>query len=323
MAKQLTEFHPNIPRVILVASVLNDTTRSLLASFYDEMLDIEELIESTNLLNLKLFGRLDLKYAMSKIYIFNLTQFDKLIYLDADMLPLRPLPAKILELQVKEYQLAASPDASWPDIFNSGFMILKPSESKFVQLTQNLDESFDGADQGLLNQFFTDWVRLPFIYNVTLSYGAQVYEYLPLLNHFKADIYSVHFIGPRKPWMDRDVSLDSTGFYSKWWELFNISFTDLAGEIFNTSTSTASRIAKKSDVNPFQGGPEAENLQESKLINKWDSGEEEIIPEQISDYPPPIFPWEERRIEPTRVFGPDSEYLDNPILKLSSLDLDK
>jgi glycogenin glucosyltransferase len=81
--------------------------------------------------------------------------------------------------------LAASPDIGWPDAFNSGLLVLTPSLSTFSDIRDFAISrgSWDGADQGLLNDYFGGdeasgeigrgggWQRLPFRYNVTPNAG--------------------------------------------------------------------------------------------------------------------------------------------------------
>lgn len=101
-------------------------------------------------------------------------------------------------------EFSAAPDVGWPDCFNSGVFVFKPSVETFGKLIQFSDTvgSFDGkclrkkvwtsndsvshqilgGDQGLLNQFFSSWStsdaskRLPFVYNTASS---ATYSYLP------------------------------------------------------------------------------------------------------------------------------------------------
>ena len=71
------------------------------------------------------------------------------------------------------------PDVGWPDIFNSGVMVFSPGEDKFKELMDLLKEkgSWDGADQGLLNEWRgTNWNRLSFTYNTT---PTAAYTYVP------------------------------------------------------------------------------------------------------------------------------------------------
>lgn len=119
-------------------------------------------------------GRTDLNLALTKLHVFRLgSMFSKIIYLDADTLPIKPL-SHLFE-STMPHTLSACPDIGWPDCFNSGVMVIEPREADFEGLqkvlqTENGQGSFDGADQGLLNQYFSEdgpgepWNRLPFTY---------------------------------------------------------------------------------------------------------------------------------------------------------------
>jgi lipopolysaccharide biosynthesis glycosyltransferase len=54
-----------------------------------------------------------------------------------------------------------------------------------------------GGDQGLLNDFFSNWNRLSFVFNVA---PAASYNYLPAYQRFKDSIRIVHYLGSDKPW---------------------------------------------------------------------------------------------------------------------------
>lgn len=124
-------------------------------------------------------GRPDLNLALTKLHLFRLSPlFHTLIYLDADVLPLRPLDH--LFESTAPHVLSACSDTGWPDCFNSGVMVIRPRESDFEGMRGLITEattvegglggngSFDGADQGLLNEWFSeeggggDWNRLSF-----------------------------------------------------------------------------------------------------------------------------------------------------------------
>ena len=102
---------------------------------------------------------------MTKLHVFRLTQFEKVLYLDADTLVLRPL-SHLFRLP---YRFAAAPDVGWPDAFNSGVFVAEPSTETFDGLREMMRQrgTWDGGDQGLLNDYFHDWHRLSFTYNVT------------------------------------------------------------------------------------------------------------------------------------------------------------
>jgi len=122
-------------------------------------------------------------------------------FLDADVVVLRDID----DLFERE-ELSAAPDAGWPDCFNSGVFVYRPSKetfNKLVQFASQQHSSFDGGDQGLLNAFFSNWNsadisrHLPFTYNVTAN---TFYSYVPAVTKFRNDIRVIHFAGALKPW---------------------------------------------------------------------------------------------------------------------------
>src|SRR5258708_15860536 len=96
-------------------------------------------------------GRPDLTTVLTKLHIFRLTQFQKIIFLDADVLPIRPLS----HLFNIPHEFSAAPDVGWPDIFNSGVLVVSPGNDKFNELYELIKTkpSWDGGDQGLLNEW--------------------------------------------------------------------------------------------------------------------------------------------------------------------------
>jgi len=179
--------------------------------------------------HLKVLERPELGVTFTKFHCWTLKQYKKCVFLDADCLVLQSVD----DLFERE-ELSAAPDAGWPDIFNSGVFVYRPSEDTFEKLVNFASEqgSFDGGDQGLLNKFFSSWARsdisrhLPFTYNVTSN---TFYSYVPAVNQFRSDIRIVHFAGTVKPWQltyDPQAKQLSGCYQSyehefllKWWEL--------------------------------------------------------------------------------------------------------
>lgn len=107
-----------------------------------------------------------MRLVLTKLHVFRLTNYHKIIFLDADVLPLRPMS----HLFSIPHPFSAAPDVGWPDIFNSGVMVLSPGEEKFNELRELVKTrgSWDGGDQGLLNEWRGgDWNRISFTYNTT------------------------------------------------------------------------------------------------------------------------------------------------------------
>lgn len=127
---------------------------------------------------IRIIGRPDLSSVLTKIHVFRLTQYSKVIFLDADVLPVRPLS----HLFTLPHEFSAVPDVGWPDIFNSGMMVLTPGEDKFQQIRElvKIRGSWDGGDQGILNEWRgEDWHRLSFTYNTT---PTAAYTYVLFLH---------------------------------------------------------------------------------------------------------------------------------------------
>ncbi|KAH8916235.1 glycosyltransferase family 8 protein [Atractiella rhizophila] len=144
---------------------------------FDLVVGVEEIV-SGNEAELRLLGRPDLFSTLTKLHLWRLIQFRRLIYLDADTLPLRPLSHLFLSSSIPDnVPFSACPDSGWPDCFNSGFFVFKPDEPTWRGLMRLKEErgSWDGGDQGILNEYFREggeggpWNRLSFGYNVTPS----------------------------------------------------------------------------------------------------------------------------------------------------------
>ncbi|XP_025078849.1 glycogenin-1-like isoform X4 [Pomacea canaliculata] len=216
--------------VVMVTPGVTEKMRLQLQAVFHLVQEVD-LLDSKDEQNLSLLGRPDLNVTFTKLHCWRLTQFQKAVFLDADTLVLQ----NVDELFDRE-ELSAAPDPGWPDCFNSGVFVYKPSEETYSRLLQFAltSGSFDGGDQGLLNLFFNDWPtkdiakHLPFIYNVV---SHAFYSYLPAFRQFKNQIKIVHFIGAIKPWhhpyntVTRTVTTlpetyHSQEFLQYWWDIF-------------------------------------------------------------------------------------------------------
>lgn len=219
----------------LVVMVTPDGVSPAVRTLLDETFDLVEEVnplDSNDHANLSLLARPDLGVTFTKLHCWRLTQFEKAVFIDADALILKNVD------DLFEYEeLSASPDPGWPDCFNSGVFVFRPNEETYARLLKFALEhgSFDGGDQGLLNEFFSSWVRdsqrrLPFVYNCV---AQTFYSYAPAFAKFRDQIRVVHFIGSVKPWhysvnpsngqiITKDVSIagHSTDHLQLWWNIF-------------------------------------------------------------------------------------------------------
>ncbi|KAK5109198.1 hypothetical protein LTR62_007283 [Meristemomyces frigidus] len=235
---------------LVTTDSLSYTTLTELRTLYNYVIPVERIGNSSPA-NLYLMNRPDLLYAFTKINLWQLEQFRKVVYVDADVVALRA-PDELFAL---EDNFAAAPDVGWPDIFNTGVMALTPHMGDYNALRglAEAGDSFDGADQGLLNQYYEHrpWKRLSFTYNCTPSAS---YQYEPAYRYFKREISMVHFIGSEKPWQqDRGGKKGGTGVYrellSRWWAVWDRQLHVSTQEYVNTGRRepAAKETVKKGD----------------------------------------------------------------------------
>ena len=188
--------------------------------------------------NLYLMDRADLASSFTKIALWRLTQFSRIVYVDADVVALRA-PDELFDLPSK---IAATPDVGWPDCFNSGVLALTPNMQDYygLQALARNSVSFDGADQGLLNTYFSgrNWQRLSFTYNCTPSGN---YQYAPAYRHYGSTIHMIHFIGRDKPWFVGRSGKGPSGVYgellARWWAVYDAHYRIPVSEVTYTVRS--------------------------------------------------------------------------------------
>lgn len=229
---------------MIVQDTLRPSTIEELQSLYNYVIPVER-IANPSPANLYLMNRPDLLYTFTKLNLWRLTQFRKIVYLDADIVVLRA-PEELFDLPDA---FAAAPDVGWPDAFNTGVMVLNPDLGEYYSLRglANAGDSFDGADQGLLNQYFENrpWKRLSFTYNTTPNAN---YQYEPAYRYYKRDIAVVHFIGSDKPWKrGRAAQGMSTAFQellSRWWAVYDRHFHVSIQDYIHTGRPQPSRAVQ-------------------------------------------------------------------------------
>ncbi|CAL0300088.1 unnamed protein product [Lupinus luteus] len=155
----------------------------------------------------------------SKLRIWQLTMYDKIIFLDSDL-----LVVKNIDDFFTYPQLSAAPNDLV--LFNSGLMVIEPSMCMFEHLMmQSLKvKPYNGGDQGFVNEIFTWWHRLPRKLNY-LKFFQKKNEKQD--NEVPEDIYVMHYLG-LKPWncyRDYDCNWDmenhhnfaSDSAHKRWW----------------------------------------------------------------------------------------------------------
>ena len=132
----------------------------------------------------------------AKLRLWQLTQYERVVFIDADALVLRNIDRLFL---YPEFSAAPNVYESLADFhrLNSGVFVAKPSEETFRAMLSALDAPdafWRRTDQTFLQAFFPDWQGLPVFFNM-LQY---VWFNLPELWDWKS--ISVLHYQYEKPW---------------------------------------------------------------------------------------------------------------------------
>lgn len=142
LAKSLRNSGTSRQIICLVTPNLSDSSLRALSDkqCFDQVRQVEP-IDSFDKERLALLGRPELGCTFTKIQVWKQLDFDKIVFMDADMLALSNLD----ELFGRE-EFSAAPDVGWPDCFNSGLFVCRPNESTYNDLFQMASSigSFDG-----------------------------------------------------------------------------------------------------------------------------------------------------------------------------------
>ncbi|KAL5770526.1 hypothetical protein ACOSP7_014680 [Xanthoceras sorbifolium] len=151
----------------------------------------------------------------TKLKIFNLINYKKVVYLDADT-----IVVKNIEDLFKCSKFCANLKHS--ERLNSGVMVVEPSEEVFNDMMSKVNtlHSYTGGDQGFLNSYYSDFPNahlfepnlplevfnarpVPAMERLSTLYNADVGLYM-LANKWMVDeseLRVIHYtLGPLKPW---------------------------------------------------------------------------------------------------------------------------
>ncbi|OVA05488.1 Glycosyl transferase [Macleaya cordata] len=161
------------------------------------------------------------RWNYSKLRIWQLIEYDKVIFVDSDLIVL-----KNIDKFFKHPQLSAVKDSNI--FFNSGIMLIEPSNCIFDTLMEKRYTllSYNGGDQGFLNEAFTWWNRWP----AKLNYFKMIHQEEKMRqDKIFESVYTIHYFGI-KPWMcyrDYDCNWDtidrrkyvSDTAHKLWWQV--------------------------------------------------------------------------------------------------------
>ncbi|KAF2817335.1 nucleotide-diphospho-sugar transferase [Mytilinidion resinicola] len=294
--------------VLVTLDTLSADTVTELKALYDYLIPVER-IRTPNPSNLFLMDRADLAFAFTKIALWRQVQFSKIVYIDADVVALRA-PDELFNIDAP---FAAAPDVGWPDAFNTGVMVLTPNMGDYwaLQTLAASGDSFDGADQGLLNQYYEhkNWHRLSFTYNCTPN--AQ-YQWEPAYRHYKSNIKMVHFIGKDKPWTKGRQS--PGGVYNellgRWWAVYDKHLKGQSVKSVDFGTTSIEHLISTPQIIEPEAPTTSTELPLSdpgETVENIDQGYVEPTPTvDQRKFSAPIMSWDATRSEPPSESKPEA-----------------
>jgi glycogenin len=215
LSESLRQVGAVMPLLVLVSADIPKADESLLLARgirTSRLTDRFSLPESIRLKAGHWAGTLD------KLQLFGLTDYQKLVYLDSDMMILTNIDELFECPHMSAVAAGQLVHSSWSRL-NSGLMVIEPDGKLPAMLMGVLGKARSEVpklgteaigDQDLINAFYDDWPSSPHLhldqgYNVFHSlldeYVRQGYALASKRGPSGQVVRVVHFIGRRKPWM--------------------------------------------------------------------------------------------------------------------------
>jgi glycogenin glucosyltransferase len=148
--------------------------------------------------------------------MWNLTDYTKLVYLDTDVLVMKPID------ELFSYsELSCASDPNPPQICNTGVLVIEPGPGKFEKMDQmaRVEAVRMGiGDQSSINAYFRGFTPLPAIYNAARTIERGLGDLLE-----RDEVKVIHFIC-KKPWKCGRGGICGCGYMhlnDVWWSLWD------------------------------------------------------------------------------------------------------
>lgn len=195
------------------------------------------------------------KDTFDKVYMFNMTQYKKVVFMDADMVCVRSMDP-LFEKDFGDHRSVGaignkSPGPGGETYFQTGMMVIQPSAEMFGKIMDEFEtgippqgnkynHGMNGRDGVLLrNVFKSNFHPIDNKYSRNLNPRYKI----------PASVISLHLRGKHKPWFDRrkpnedpELGKKEFGFpYVEWWRIYEerVHKTSVEYEAATKATTTA------------------------------------------------------------------------------------
>lgn len=144
-------------------------------------------------------------HTFDKLYIWTLTEFNKVVYLDSDMQVIRNIDY-LFDYPHMSAVIADKWNEPGLDKLNSGLMVIVPNVEEFNGMKSLWESGLiklkNVGDQDIIRQYYNEW---SVNFNLRLQPGLNVFYSEISAGIIKKENVSpvrvIHYIGSRKPWM--------------------------------------------------------------------------------------------------------------------------
>ncbi len=217
--ENLKRINSKYPLLCIINENISEMTKDTLVYFGIEFKEIKN-IEYSDSSNSILYGNYGynksyLKNTFDKLNIFSLVEYEKLVYLDSDLLILENID------NLFDYPHLSCPKDLPFNItkYNSGVMVLEPNMNDFLELKKASikadSEERKISDQDIINEYFLDKITpLDYGYNMVREIAPLFTPYFDgismlvdgrnVVNYFlgnERESKIIHYIGKIKPFM--------------------------------------------------------------------------------------------------------------------------
>jgi len=222
----------NFPFVVLTDEAVSNETLAMLSKLPIQIKTVKKIKPPITLEN----DFRNYKCMFTKLRIFEMDEFQKIVYLDSDMIVCH----RIEELFDRPHMSAVVAGSilpcnySWMDL-NAGLLVVEPDLKLFRDMYRSLYvlPTKDGSDQGFLHSFYPQWkfrkaLHLEHRFNVPCAYLDYYCKYFDFKFKFLSgklsirNVSIIHFWGKQKPWNEPKIRIsENPSLYqqaiSLWW----------------------------------------------------------------------------------------------------------
>lgn len=208
LIKSLRDLKAKYPIIVMVTDDVDELYKKYLRSIMVNVMEIKKInIDPQLIKKNNINGQPKWSNSFTKLAVFNLVEWDKIVFLDSDMVILKNVdnlfdhPSLSAVVADKFYPTSRQ----WTEL-NSGTLVLAPNQEEFKRLTALIPNNAETplGDQDILHVAFPNWrtnmkLHLGYEYNI---FSKHIDYYKKIKSHrSKKQEAILHYTGPIKPWM--------------------------------------------------------------------------------------------------------------------------